>query len=251
MTGKADFAYVCVTALAIFIPAIVQFRDPKKLKLARPDRIALTLGAFCGGMLGAKLPFLFTDLNGLLSGAAWLDNGKTVLTGLAGGYFGVEYVKWIRGIRTKTGDSFVIPLALALGIGRLGCFLGGCCFGRETRLPWGVDFGDHIARHPTQLYEAFFHFSAAVFFVLCRQNSWLLGRTLKSYFLAYFVFRFFTEWLRPERIVAFSLTPYQLTSLALFLLFGALLWWDMRHLPATSRKGVRPPHFPSSPWQAP
>ena len=55
-----------------------------------------------------------------------------------------------------TGDLLALPLVLGIAIGRIGCFLSGLedqSYGVATALPWGVDFGDGVARHPTQLYE--------------------------------------------------------------------------------------------------
>ena len=113
-------------------------------------------------MIGAKLPFVLADWEGLASGRAWFENGKTIVFGLVGGYFGVELAKALLGVRVKTGDSFAVPVAAALAIGRLGCFVAGCCHGTVTTLPWGVDFGDGLRRHPTQLYESAFHLTAAL-----------------------------------------------------------------------------------------
>lgn len=58
-----------------------------------------------------------------------------------------------------TFDAFAPALALAHGLGRLGCFLGGCCYGAVCHLPWAVRFPAEslpgpAPRHPTQLYEA-------------------------------------------------------------------------------------------------
>lgn len=220
----ATFSYSIVTLLAIVASGLIQFFDQRKLNLPRADRLYLGLGAFCGGMLGAKLPYLLLNPEGMMSGAAWLENGKTILTGLAGGYFGVEYVKWLRNIRVKTGDSFVVPLAVALGIGRIGCFIGGCCYGIETSLPWAVDFGDHVLRHPTQIYESLFHFAAAILFTYWRKHQILPGKLLKIYYLVYFAYRFVTEWIRPEPRLISGLTPYQVSAAILFLVFGILLF---------------------------
>ena len=102
------------------------------LGLSRRERLGIGLGAFCGAMIAAKLPFLLADWEGLLSGRAWFENGKTIVFGLAGGYFGVELAKALLGVRVKTGDSFAVPVAAALAIGRLGCFAAGCCHGTVT-----------------------------------------------------------------------------------------------------------------------
>jgi len=63
------------------------------------------------------------------------------------------------GLRTSTGDLYAIPLALGIAIGRIGCFLTGLSdntYGTATNLPWAINFGDGIPRHPTQLYEIAF-----------------------------------------------------------------------------------------------
>src|SRR6187399_242919 len=91
-------------------------RMQSSLPLSRRERIGIGLGAFCGAMIGAKLPFVFADWGGFLSGAAWFSNGKTILCGLVGGYLGVEIAKWVVGIRIKTGDSFAVPVADAVAV---------------------------------------------------------------------------------------------------------------------------------------
>src|SRR5215471_20064878 len=82
--------------------------------------------------------------------------GKTIVGGLAGGTLAVEAVKRRLGETRRTGDLFVLPLALGIAVGRVGCFLAGLgdhTEGGPTSLPWGIDFGDGIRRHPTTLYE--------------------------------------------------------------------------------------------------
>src|SRR5207244_3785073 len=116
--------------------------------------------AFVGGALGAKLPFVFGRGESWLTEAAWISDGKTITTGLIGAYLAVELMKLALGVRVKTGDTFALPLALAMAVGRLGCFFNGCCYGTPTDLPWAVPFavdGQVVLCHPTQIYESLFH----------------------------------------------------------------------------------------------
>ncbi len=199
-------------------------RTQSSLALSRRERMGVGLGAFCGAMLGAKLPFVFADWEALLSGAAWFSNGKTILCGLVGGYLGVEMVKWALDIRVKTGDSFAVPVAAAIGIGRVACFVGGCCYGTPTKLPWGVVFPsvDSQPRHPTQLYEAAFHLAAAAILWQLQKRGVFRGQLIKLYILAYLAYRFATEFIRPEVQLWGGLTGYQGACLALAPMFIAL-----------------------------
>jgi phosphatidylglycerol:prolipoprotein diacylglycerol transferase len=215
-------------------------RTQQGLPLALGERIGIGLGAFCGAFLGAKLPFVFADWEGLLSGAAWFSSGKTILCGLVGGYFGVEIAKWSLGVRVKTGDSFAVPVAAAVGVGRIACFVGGCCYGTPTDLPWGVRFltVDNVPRHPTQLYEAAFHLLAALLLDQMQRRGLWRGQLIKAYILAYLCYRFLTEFIRPEARLWQGLTGYQWAALALAPLFVGLWLRDRRGESLTSAASV-------------
>ncbi|HMC09991.1 MAG TPA: prolipoprotein diacylglyceryl transferase family protein, partial [Pirellulaceae bacterium] len=184
--------YGTIIVVAVGAAACIARLTQRGLGLTANERLGVGLGAFCGAMIGAKLPFVFSDWQEFLSGAAWFSNGKTILLGLAGGYFGVEVAKWCLGIRTRTGDSFVVPVATAIAIGRIGCFVGGCCYGTPTDVPWGVVFTqvDQLPRHPTQLYESAFHASCAVVLAIGLSCGWCRGNLMKLYIVLYCVYRF-------------------------------------------------------------
>jgi phosphatidylglycerol:prolipoprotein diacylglycerol transferase len=222
--------YQLIMAAAIAAGLALSRLSRQKLALSERERIGIALGAFIGAMLGAKLPFALTDWEGLLTGTVWFGDGKTILTGLAGGYLGVVVAKWSLGIRTRTGDSFAVPVAGSIAVGRLGCFVAGCCYGRPTSLPWGTVFPqvDALPRHPAQLYESAFHaISAMVLFQLERRGLFR-GNLIKLYIMAYALFRFATEFLRDEQPLWLDLTGYQWGALAMFVLFGFLTWHDSR-----------------------
>jgi phosphatidylglycerol:prolipoprotein diacylglycerol transferase len=226
-----DFRYTLIMLAAVVVMSVLLRQWQAKLPLAWWQKLGLGVGGFCGAMIGAKLPFALTDWAGLVSGAAWLLDGKTILLGIVGGYFGVELAKWTMDIRVKTGDTFAVPVAVGVAIGRVACFVGGCCYGTPTTLPWGICFqrsGDSLPRHPTQLYEAAFHLAmAAVLFALQRQGVFR-GQLIKLYILVYLAYRFLTEFIRPEPRMLLGMTGYQWTAIALIPVFVWLWWKDAK-----------------------
>jgi phosphatidylglycerol---prolipoprotein diacylglyceryl transferase len=195
----------------------------------RPEqKIAIAIGAFCGAMIGAKLPFALTDWEGLRSGVVWFSNGKTIVCGMVGAYLGVEVAKWIYQIRTKTGDSFAIPAAVAVAIGRLSCLTAGCCYGSPTTMPWGIRFlvadGGLVPRHPTQLYEFAFHLAMAIVMTIGQRQAIWRGQWVKFYIIAYLVYRWLTEFIRPEPVAWLGMTFYQWFAVVFVPVF-AFLWW--------------------------
>jgi phosphatidylglycerol:prolipoprotein diacylglycerol transferase len=224
-----DWTYQLIMAVAVTAGVLVSRRSQSRLSVAGWQRWGLLLGAFCGAMIGAKLPYLFGDWDALVSGVAWVQNGKTILFGLVGGYVGVEATKWSLDIRTKTGDSFALPVAVSIAIGRWGCFHAGCCYGVPSDLPWATVFPavDALPRHPTQVYESIFHAAAALAIVGLQRAGYFRGHLIKLYIIAYAVYRLFSESVRPEPRLLLGLTVYQWFSLGIMLGF-AVLWYGER-----------------------
>lgn len=168
--------------------------------------------ALFGGILGAKLPIWIlygaAIFNGGFNLSAFLS-GRTILGGLIGGTLAVIAVKRFFGIKRRTGNQLAPAIAIGMAIGRLGCFFQGCCAGITTAFPWGVDFGDGLMRHPTQLYEVLFHGVAFIYLWRHPKTKVEGGSLLTQYFMAYFVFRFVTEWLRMNPHMVLMLTVYQ------------------------------------------
>ena len=232
MGATVPWVYPWIMLASVATAVLLRSRTPQPSGLAPRERWGIGLGAFCGAMIGAKLPFALADWEGLLTGRAWAENGKTIVFGMVGGYIGVEVAKAVLGVRAKTGDGFAVPAAGAVAVGRLGCFAAGCCHGVATRLPWGVDFGDGVRRHPAQLYEMAFHASAALALAALQRRGAFRGQLIKLYILAYLAYRFATESLRPEPRLALGLTGYQWGCLGLAPVFLALWARDARAMRA-------------------
>lgn len=184
--------------------------DPNVLSANLPpvspsQRTSVSVGALFGALTGAKLLVALQHLNLLASD--WrlfllvLLQGKTIVGALLGGLIGVELTKKHIGVRRSTGDGFVYPVLWGMAIGRVGCFLTGLSdrtYGTATSLPWGVDFGDGIARHPTQLYEAGFLLLLFVLLRLYERTQRREGDLFKFYTIAYLSFRLLVDSIKPE-----------------------------------------------------
>lgn len=204
---------------------------------------------FLGGLvmfIGAKVPgivlvlsnqgeFTWEGLRGVLassqqSGAMYFGSLFALMLFLWG------YVrKKFRGSALFALDVTALSLAVGQCIGRIGCFLAGCCYGRPTELPWGVNFlylGGHIhpwcgrSLHPTQLYESLLdllNFVALAFLFRRRRFD---GQVFALYSVNYGIIRFVLEYLRGDvhylvqgSCPLLSLTLFQGTS-ALLLIAG-------------------------------
>jgi phosphatidylglycerol:prolipoprotein diacylglycerol transferase len=162
------------------------------------------IGCILGAAIGNKLVFWLEFPHLWVS--SWQDmgvwaSGQSIVGGLLGGLIGVEATKKWQGITESTGDYFVLPLIAGTAIGRIGCFLAGLhdgTFGNPTGLPWGVDFGDAIPRHPTQLYDILFVllFGAAL---LSMKDRWREkpGLLFKLYLSGYLVWRLVIDGIKP------------------------------------------------------
>ena len=128
-----------------------------------------------------------------------------------------------------TTDVFAPGIALGHIVGRLGCLLAGCCFGKPTSVPWAITFTDPAAManvgtplrvplHPTQLYEAGAEALILAFLLLFeRRGRAFPGRTFWTYLLLYGVSRFIAEFYRGDsRGMVFDvLSTSQFVSLVL------------------------------------
>ena len=227
-------AYFACMLIATVVATIVLRQRQRTLPVNTVEKFGIAIGGLVGATFAAKLPFILSaDPSGGVLGA-WLSDGKTVLWGLTGGYIGVEVAKWALHVKVSTGDTFVVPIALAVAIGRVGCFLFGCCYGVATNQGWGVRFlnasdGGTVLRHPTQLYELLFHLSFAIIasMALSGSTSYLprqvRGNWMPLYLIAYSIYRFFSEYLRPEEHLSFGWTFYQWSSLVIASAFSGLL----------------------------
>jgi len=115
--------------------------------------------------------------------------------------------KFFRPVFWRMLDLTAIGAALGHAIGRIGCFMGGCCYGRPTGLPWGVEFKNlgrfphpyaHTAVHPTQIYEAGLNLVNFVVLLIIKGRSKADGRAFAFYLTNYGIIRFLVEYFRND-----------------------------------------------------
>jgi len=196
--------------------------------MAQGAAFAVVMGCVLGAILGSKAAVWLQQPAAFVAGLRSpeiLWNGQSIVGALIGGWLGVEIAKRIAGIRKSTGDAFVLPLIAGIAIGRIGCFLAGLhddTFGLPSDLPWAIDFGDGIRRHPTQLYDiAFVLAFGALLHRWRRELAQIPGLRFKWFLAGYLLWRLAIDLLKPVP-VAYPLGLSGLQWLALMFLAGYL-----------------------------
>lgn len=219
-------SYTVVLLIAFIVGGAVRRVESRRLGYgARPGYRWISAGALIGAIAGAKLGMLLyvdpSEWRSVLAELLALEtSGKTVIGALIGGYVGVEITKKLAGVVGSTGDAFAVAVPLSLGIGRVACLLGGCCYGTPTAVAWHV----HLAgadRHPVQLYEALLDFGLAGLIYLGREQPRRSGDLFKLSLIGYAAIRIVLDPFRGDaRLWLGPLSAVQLVCLAAL----AALW---------------------------
>lgn len=184
-----------------------------------------------GGLIGA---YGFGTLNAFLSGHAGV--GRSILGGLVGAILFIELYKLRKSVRGSTGAVLALPFCIAIAIGRIGCFRAGLddyTYGIATAAPWGVDFGDAVARHPVQLYEAATMGLAALVLLVAfwRRSRLVLANAFYATVFVYAAQRFAWEFFKPYAAVIGPLNLFHLLCIAL-LVYSLLMVYLQKHADA-------------------
>jgi phosphatidylglycerol:prolipoprotein diacylglycerol transferase len=179
----------------------------------------IVIMALLGGFIGSKILVLFENLNIIILDPnnlkLFLISGKSIVGGLIGGFVALTIYKKVNKIEgLRFGNNIAPPVALSMAIGRIGCFLSGCCYGIHTNF-LGVDFGDG-PRIPTQLIEAFFCFMLFIFLLYKKYKKTNLkaGELFSDLVLYYFIFRFLIEFIRATEKTILFMSIYQIVCIA-------------------------------------
>lgn len=213
-----------LTVLGYGVGALVFWLAARRRGVATDGFLWIALAGITAGAIGARLAeWIAAD-----AGMRWdlLDprvGGRTIVGGILAGWLGVEIAKRRLGVRRSTGDLFALALAAGEAVGRLGCFLNGCCYGIASTVPWAV-YQHGAWRHPAQLYAAFA--AAGIFAVLAWMPAPREGDRFRAYLMLYGGSRFCVESFREHGAGAAGVQWACLAMLGA----GALWWIESRRL---------------------
>ena len=203
-------------------------------EISSNNRLSIIIGATLGALVGSRIigfseyPFINYSEN------TWIDllNAKSIMGGLFGGLLGVEITKKIIGEKRSSGDLFTFPIILGIFIGRIGCFLSGTnefTYGKETASIFGMDLGDGILRHPIALYELVFLVLLAIVLKRMQKKKKLKSGELFQWFMiAYFSFRFFIEFLKPNEFFILGLSSVQILCIVCLIYYYKTIFFIIK-----------------------
>lgn len=225
--------YGVFMAAGFFFGMLVTLKIGGLEGIGRHQVIDMGLIIILAAIIGSRLLYI------LLNTGYYLENPVEIFKiwqgGLvfSGGIIGVliamfRYTKRRRLSLLKIGDLWAPAAALGQAIGRIGCFMSGCCYGKPTDLVWGVVFTHpnslaplHVPLHPTQIYSSLFGF--IIFFILLkiRSKRAFEGQVFLWFLILHSTARLITERFRGDYRGLVLYTDMSITQLVTILILIA------------------------------
>lgn len=223
--------YGLMIALGFLLCVIMGMYRAKKQSLNPEALIDIALLGIVAGFLGAKILYIIVEFDTFLTDPMRVigTEGFVVYGGIiAGAASAMIYCRIKKLVFLEYFDLAAPSIALAQGFGRIGCFLAGCCYGRETHSWFGVVFPEGslapagVRLVPTQLLSSAGDFLLAVILILFQKKSRHTGDVGAMYMLLYGIGRFVIELFRSDdRGAIGALSTSQAISIVIVL--GAVL----------------------------
>jgi len=214
------YSYGLMLALGVLLCSFLLTRDAKAFNINRDSLFDLIFWVVISGIIGAR--FFYILLNGEYflrnpleiimvnkGGLAWQGS---LIGGIVSGIIFIKRIKWDIGSILDLTAPYV---ALGQSIGRIGCFLNGCCFGHESS--WGIFFPLHAAKlYPTQLFSSVGLLFIYFFLRFYRKFS-QKGDVFLAYLLLASALRFFIDFFRADHFNLFwGLSIFQIICVVIF-----------------------------------
>lgn len=241
--------YGFMIAVGVICCVAMAMKRAKKYGMSDEAVIDIAICGLAAGFLGAKLLYLVVEWRAFLADPLSMlgSRGFVVYGGISAGVLGaIIYCKYKKLVFLEYFDLCAPSIALAQGFGRIGCFMAGCCYGKETDLPIGVIFPENsmapagVKVLPTQLFSSAGNFCIMFFLLWHYKRGKRVGDTGFVYMLLYGIGRFFLEFLRnDDRGVVGILSTSQFISLFIVAAAIGLLCWKGRSLKQSGELGEK------------
>ncbi|MDD5130083.1 MAG: prolipoprotein diacylglyceryl transferase [Candidatus Omnitrophica bacterium] len=221
------YSYGLMLVLAFFVCAYLSSLQAKKENMDGDQIFNLFFFIFISGIIGSRVFYVLMNFRFYLGHPleiVMLQHGGMAIFGglIFGSAAAIIFIKKHKMNLLKTLDLVVPFIALGQAIGRIGCLLNGCCYGRESEFGlYFKVFGQSLI--PTQLYSSLLLLLIFIILRLKQEAKHAPGQILCSYLFLYSLKRFFIEFLRNDSPrIFYGLTIFQVLSLAMFFLSLAI-----------------------------
>jgi phosphatidylglycerol:prolipoprotein diacylglycerol transferase len=203
-------SYGFFIAMAFLAGILIIIREAKQRGLPHQIVSDLSFYIILSAIVGSRLLYV------LLNPGYFLEHPLQILmfwkgglVFLGGGLAATAVVIWFLRKHEQPfwdwADAIAPGLALGQAIGRIGCLMAGCCYGKQCDLPWAITFSDpnslapvHIALHPTQLYHSLAGLLTFIILMLAKRYLPHKGQLMGLLFVLYSIFRFGIEFFRDD-----------------------------------------------------
>jgi phosphatidylglycerol:prolipoprotein diacylglycerol transferase len=216
------YSYGLLLVIAFFVSSYLACLRAKKERVDPEKIFNLCFYVFLWGIIGSRLFYVFNNASFYIRNPLeiiMLQHGGMAWFGgfIFGTSAAIVIIRKNRIDLLKTLDLLVPFIALAQAIGRIGCLLNGCCFGRVSRFGIYFKVFDQVLI-PTQLYSSLLLLLIFIILRFIQDKKHLPGQVLSSYLFLYSLKRFFIEFFRADSPKAFcGLTLFQALSIVMFI----------------------------------
>lgn len=214
------YSYGLLMAVGVLVGLSVMTHEAKRYRWNVDQITRLYVFTFLMGLVGSRVVYVMTRLNepnaDILAMLFNLRAGFVYYGGLIASWlYLVWYIKRHRLPTWAVSDVCSMAICLGLAVGRVGCTLGGCCYGSPTDMPWGIVMEKEAALgplHPVQMYEAIFLVAIFVGFWIRRKTKAYDGEITVWFVGSYAVARFILEIYRGDLVRGFLVDDIMSTS---------------------------------------
>jgi len=229
------YSYGFMVAAGFIIATLLASRQASRFNIPQDRVTTLSLVVLISGILGARVLYVLLNLREYIANPLEIfmitHGGLAFFGGIAAAFLaGLIYARRARLSVYDIADLLAPYIALGHSMGRIGCLLNGCCFGRPSGGTFGIMFRDGVIRVPTQLYSSLYLLFLYMLLRVFLQFRQFKGQVFFLYLMFYSAWRVAIENFRDDNMpVIFGVTFSQIVSAALFILGAVFYLYRMKN----------------------